>query len=127
MDREPREAVTHLEIQKLAYFLQVLGRPLRLAFTRGHYGPYAERLNRVRDELEGHYLIGYGDRSARVEELRPINLTPAQEPRTTDIDQLVARVRTWSGRKARLFTPEHIRSAHHRLRSTGLLPVLSNA
>ncbi|MER7166181.1 macro domain-containing protein [Micromonospora sp. NPDC000207] len=71
---EPRDGVTVLEIQKIAYFLQVLGQPLRLTFHRGRYGPYAENLNHVLDLLEGHYLIGLGDRSAHVEELRPIQL-----------------------------------------------------
>ncbi|MFI6825202.1 hypothetical protein CA850_05655 [Micromonospora echinospora] len=72
---EPRDGITTLEIQKIAYFLQVLGEPLRLSFVRGQYGPYAERLNHVLDLLEGHYLIGFGDRSARTEELRPIHVT----------------------------------------------------
>jgi hypothetical protein len=38
--------------------------------------PYAEHLNRMLDQLHGQYLVVYGDRTARVEELRPINLTP---------------------------------------------------
>ncbi|MFY1700610.1 type II toxin-antitoxin system antitoxin DNA ADP-ribosyl glycohydrolase DarG [Micromonospora sp. WMMA1923] len=164
---EPRDGVTILEIQKIAYFLQVLGQPLRLTFGRGRYGPYAENLNHVLDRLEGHYLTGFGDRSARVEELRPIQLvdgtaenlsswfnehsspdevldrlagivngfeTPyslellatvhfAAElpPPTMDLDALVKRVQVWSGRKARLFTPSHIRLAHDQLRKTGLL------
>lgn len=54
---EPRDGVTLLEIQKIAYFLQVLGQPLRPSFGRGRYGPYAENLNRVLDQLEGHYLL----------------------------------------------------------------------
>ncbi|WP_256370811.1 hypothetical protein [Micromonospora sp. KC721] len=32
------------------------------------------------------------------------------------------RVQTWSGRKARLFTPAHITTAYERLKATGLLP-----
>lgn len=71
---EPRDGITTLEIQKIAYFLQVFGEPLPLSFTRGRYGPYADSLNHVLDRLEGHYLIGFGDRSSRVEELRPIRL-----------------------------------------------------
>ncbi|SCL28585.1 O-acetyl-ADP-ribose deacetylase (regulator of RNase III), contains Macro domain [Micromonospora nigra] len=72
---EPRDGVTTLEIQKLSYFLQVLGEPLRLRFTQGQYGPYAESLNHVLDLLEGHYLVGFGDRSSRVEDFQPIVLT----------------------------------------------------
>ena len=36
---EVREGISELEIQKLAYFLQTLGAPLRLTFTRGRFGP----------------------------------------------------------------------------------------
>ncbi|MEV1016925.1 macro domain-containing protein [Micromonospora sp. NPDC049801] len=168
---EPRDGITILEIQKIAYFLQVLGQPLRLEFSRGRYGPYAESLNHVLDRLEGHYLTGFGDRSARVEELRPIRLPPgaagdvaawseahgaaasetldqlarltdgfespyslellatvhyaaAAHPPTDDLDELTERVRSWSGRKARLFTSAHIELAYERLQSVGLLPAL---
>ncbi len=54
-----------LEIQKLAYFLQVAGEPLRLNYVKHKYGPYAENLNFVLQLLEGHYIRGYGDRSVR--------------------------------------------------------------
>lgn len=52
-----------LEAQKLAYFLSVVGEPLRLTFTKGRYGPYAEPLHHVLQRLEGHFIRGYGDRS----------------------------------------------------------------
>lgn len=56
--------VTQLEIQKLAYFLQEAGEPLRLKVQKGLYGPYADNLNKVLETLEGHYIRGYdGDRS----------------------------------------------------------------
>ena len=71
---EVRDGVSELEIQKIAYLLQVLGQPSRLTFSRGRYGPYAEQLHHVLQELEGHYLVGYGDRSARVTDLQPIRL-----------------------------------------------------
>jgi O-acetyl-ADP-ribose deacetylase (regulator of RNase III) len=72
--QEVRDGISELEIQKLAYFLQVLGAPLRLSFARGRYGPYSDTLSHVLAELEGHFLTGFGDRSARVTELMPINL-----------------------------------------------------
>lgn len=53
--------LTLSEIQKLAYFLQEAGQPLRLQYTAGHYGPYAPNLNKVLEALEGHYTRGYGD------------------------------------------------------------------
>jgi len=55
--------LTLLEIQKLAYFLQVFGEPLQLNFEKNKFGPYAENLNFVLQSLEGHYIRGYGDRS----------------------------------------------------------------
>lgn len=53
--------LTLLEIQKLAYFLQEAGQPLRLRYEAGHYGPYAPNLNKVLEALERHYTSGYGD------------------------------------------------------------------
>jgi len=169
--QEIRDGISELEIQKIAYFLQVLGTPLRLAFSRGRYGPYAARLNHVLDALEGHYLTGVltgvGDRSARVTELNPINTLPGslevasdvldrhpddaarvdavlrlvdgfetpyslellatvhfaavQPPATGDPAALADRVAEWSIRKARLFTPQHVRIATGQLAAHGLL------
>jgi len=53
--------LTLLEIQKLAYFLQEAGEPLRLNYEAGLYGPYAHNLNKVLETLEGHFIRGYGD------------------------------------------------------------------
>ncbi len=53
--------LTLLEIQKLAYFLQEAGEPLKLKYDAGLYGPYAPNLNKVLEALEGHYTRGYGD------------------------------------------------------------------
>jgi O-acetyl-ADP-ribose deacetylase (regulator of RNase III) len=53
--------LTLLEIQKLAYFLQEAGEPLRLRYEAGTYGPYAPNLNKVLEVLEGHMIRGYGD------------------------------------------------------------------
>jgi hypothetical protein len=52
---------TLLEVQKLAYFLQEAGEPLRLKYEAGHYGPYAPNLNKVLEVIEGHFIRGYGD------------------------------------------------------------------
>lgn len=59
----PGYRLTMLEVQKLAYFLQVAGEPLRLRFVKAKYGPYAEALHHVLQRLEGHAIRGYGDRS----------------------------------------------------------------
>jgi O-acetyl-ADP-ribose deacetylase (regulator of RNase III) len=53
--------LTLLEIQKLAYFLQEAGQPLKLNYVAHLYGPYAHNLNKVLEILEGHYIRGYGD------------------------------------------------------------------
>ncbi len=53
--------LTLLEIQKLAYFLQEAGEPLRLRYEAGPYGPFAKNLNNVLERIEGHFIRGYGD------------------------------------------------------------------
>ncbi|MBL4686074.1 MAG: macro domain-containing protein [Nannocystaceae bacterium] len=50
-----------LEVQKLAYFLQQSGEPLRLDFRAHHYGPYADNLRKALRNMEGHYTRGVGD------------------------------------------------------------------
>ncbi len=57
----PEEGATPLVVQKLLYFLQVAGEPLRLTFVRHQYGPYADAARHLVQVLEGHYLSGYGD------------------------------------------------------------------
>ncbi len=54
-----------LEIQKLMYFLQAAGEPLKLNYVKKQYGPYAENLNHVLQRVEGHFMRGYGDRSGK--------------------------------------------------------------
>jgi O-acetyl-ADP-ribose deacetylase (regulator of RNase III) len=67
-----------LEVQKLSYFLQAMGEPLRLEFRAHHYGPYADTLRHVMSRLEGHYLIGYGAGEDKPE--TPIHLLPDALP-----------------------------------------------
>ncbi len=43
---------TLLELQKLAYFRQAAGEPLRLRCEAGHYGLYAANLNKVLEVVE---------------------------------------------------------------------------
>jgi hypothetical protein len=69
-----------LEVQKLAYFLQVAGEPMRLRFVAHHYGPYADNLNHALQHIEGHYIRGYGDRSAKAE----IRLMPGATERAAE-------------------------------------------
>lgn len=53
--------VTLLEVHKLMYFTQEAGEPLRLKFSKGLYGPYAENLRHVLRAIEGHLVAGYAD------------------------------------------------------------------
>ncbi|MBN2213216.1 MAG: macro domain-containing protein [Bacteroidales bacterium] len=48
--------ITMLVSQKLAYFLQRFGEPLRLRYEKGWYGPFAPNLNKVLEILNGYYI-----------------------------------------------------------------------
>ena len=61
-----------VEVQKLMYFLQADGEPLRLRFEKNNYGPYADNLRHVLVQVEGSYLEGYGDGAAKVFESSPL-------------------------------------------------------
>ena len=63
----PGYELTKLEIQKLAYFLQEAGEPLKLPYVKHRYGPYANNLNHVLKQIEGHYIRGYGDGTSKAE------------------------------------------------------------
>ena len=53
--------VTLLELQKLMYFAQVAGEPLKLSYKKHHYGPYTDTLRHVLNTVEGHFVSGYAD------------------------------------------------------------------
>jgi O-acetyl-ADP-ribose deacetylase (regulator of RNase III) len=53
--------VTLLEVQKLMYFMQEAGQPLKLAYSAGKYGPYAKNLRFELKRMEGHLITGFGD------------------------------------------------------------------
>lgn len=53
--------ITLLEAHKLMYFMQQAGEPLRLKFTKGPYGPYAENLRHQLKAVEGHLVSGYAN------------------------------------------------------------------
>jgi O-acetyl-ADP-ribose deacetylase (regulator of RNase III) len=67
---------TLIEVQKLAYFLQLSGEDLRMDFKPHLYGPYADALRRALSAMEGHYITGFGDGSARVADAAPIEVLP---------------------------------------------------
>lgn len=51
------DSLNLLVAQKLAYFLQRLGEPLRLEYSKGWYGPYAPNLQKVLQAMNGSYLV----------------------------------------------------------------------
>ena len=53
--------VTLIELQKLMYFMQEAGAPLKLKYAKHHYGPYADNLRHVLNAIEGHLVSGYHD------------------------------------------------------------------
>lgn len=53
--------ITLIELQKLMYFMQEAGTPLRLNYVKHHYGPYADNLRHVLTKIEGHLVSGYHD------------------------------------------------------------------
>ena len=56
------------------YFMQAAGQPLRLKFTKAHYGPYAENLRHVLHAVEGHFITGYADGGDAPD--KPLELVP---------------------------------------------------
>lgn len=57
----PGDSASPLVVQKLLYFLQEAGQPLRLDFTKQKYGPYADEVRHAVLGMEGHFVTGYGD------------------------------------------------------------------
>ena len=54
-------AISLLELHKLMYFMQEAGEPLKLKYAKASYGPYAENLRHVLNDIEGHMISGYAD------------------------------------------------------------------
>ncbi|MDZ7706016.1 MAG: macro domain-containing protein [Trueperaceae bacterium] len=94
--QRPGYSLGRLEAQKLAYFLQAAGQDLKLNFVKHIYGPYADALNHVLQALEGHYIVGYGDRSDRSEiQVLPGVVEQAEDKlaATPEIQKRLARVK----------------------------------
>ena len=71
--------VSLLEIHKLMYFMQETGEPLKLRYQKGIYGPYAENLRHVLNQLEGYLISGYGDAEDRPDKQIELNLRAAEQ------------------------------------------------
>ena len=79
--------LSHLELQKLAYFLQEFGQPdLKLNFIKGTYGPYASNLKHLLVYLEGHYLAG----TIQFQDTRPTDVLQLRADKMPEVDQFAA-------------------------------------
>lgn len=74
-----------IEVQKLLYFLQEAGEPLRLDYVKGRYGPCADNLRHTLTTLEGHYTIGFGDGSSKVAEAEPLRVLPGAAEEASEV------------------------------------------
>ncbi|MDR3626809.1 MAG: macro domain-containing protein [Ignavibacteriaceae bacterium] len=95
--------LTLLEAQKLVYFLQRFGEKLHLDFEKGKYGPYADKLTHVLNDMDGHYLSGMKGKTAqpfdkitivsseieKIEEFISNNCTQEQKQRLESVYNLI--------------------------------------
>ncbi len=93
---------THLEVQKLAYFLQSFGqKDLNLRYQKGHYGPYAPNLQHLLRTLEGAWLAG----DVRVADGRPFDALWVLPGKTAEINEALQRYCT-PAERTRLYQVE---------------------
>jgi len=72
-------SVSLLEIHKLMYFMQEAGEPLKLKYSKGPYGPYAENMRHVLGAIEGHFISGYGDAEDNPEKQIELKIEAAEQ------------------------------------------------
>jgi O-acetyl-ADP-ribose deacetylase (regulator of RNase III) len=82
------EVATVFAANKLAYFLQKSGEPLRLQFVPYLYGPYAQAVEKVLYALNGKYLKGMEQMKARAFEPLKLNYERYNEVETYVKDKL---------------------------------------
>lgn len=97
------EVATVFAANKLAYFLQKSGEPMRLQFVPYKYGPYAQAIEKVLYALNGKYLTGIEQMKARafeplqlnyktypeIENYINTNLTPNQKQRLESVFDII--------------------------------------
>ena len=69
--------LSKIEVQKLAYFLQLAGEDMKLDFVKHNYGPYSEALKHALARMEGHFIRGLGDGVVQAE-IEPIEQALAE-------------------------------------------------
>jgi O-acetyl-ADP-ribose deacetylase (regulator of RNase III) len=72
-------ALDRLSLQKIAYFLQVLGVPFNLDFTKNLYGPYSEALKKAVVALEDDYKLIAGFHAQREVHVTPAGYAAAED------------------------------------------------
>lgn len=78
--------ISHLEIQKLAYFLQELGQTdLKLNYHKGYYGPYATNLKHLLAHLEGSYFKG----QIRFQDMKPTDSLQLVKERLGEVNKVI--------------------------------------
>ncbi|MBS1556510.1 MAG: macro domain-containing protein [Bacteroidetes bacterium] len=78
--------ISHLEIQKLAYFLQELGQTdLKLNYEKGHYGPYATNLKHLLAHLEGSYFKG----QIRFQDMKPTDSLQLVKEHLPEVNKVI--------------------------------------
>ena len=63
------DSLSRLEIQKLCYFAQEAGEPLRLNYVKNQYGPYADNLRHVLTTINGHFLKGVENQDTSISQI----------------------------------------------------------
>lgn len=92
--------VSLLEIHKFMYFMQEAGQPLRLRYIKHLYGPYADNLRHVLQEVEGYFISGYADGGDNPE--KQLELVPGAVEEATKVLAQDADVRARFDRVANL-------------------------
>lgn len=72
-------ALDRLSLQKIAYFLQVMGVPLNLDFNKNLYGPYSEALKKAVVALEEDYKLIVGFQAEREAHVTPAGYAAAED------------------------------------------------
>ncbi|MGB3548750.1 MAG: macro domain-containing protein [Saprospiraceae bacterium] len=70
---EENDPISLFVAQKLAYFLQLLGQPMRLKFQKYYYGPYSPQMNPFVRTFNGSYLRGMEQATVRPFDPLPLN------------------------------------------------------
>jgi O-acetyl-ADP-ribose deacetylase (regulator of RNase III) len=115
---QPGFSLGRLEAQKLIYFLQAAGAPFeRLKFAKGPYGPYSDGIRHVLNQVEGHFIRGFGDAdtASKIELLEePVHRAESmlEEPENVVFQEAVEAVASFTSGFDDAFGLELLASVH---------------